>query len=700
MTYRHPIPYILLLVLVACSTISPAPTATPTHTAVPTATPALTATPLPEPTALPRVAELTRATNPAEQAFVSAIHAAPTVDTFDVYLERLAIATNLSFGQFTQPTGIVAGEYFLRVVPQRVRPDAGQVLYETKLNLQVGRSLLLVFTGTTDNLLMSAFPQSTEALDAGQSRVTMIHALPDAPPITVLQNGVPLTSPIPFGSAAYPIVMASGTQELTYRADNGVTINHTLELQDRFNYVLVLAGSVFDEENLRFIETRSRAPGRASIRAVNASAAITPVDVYLNDNLLAANLEYTRTGERQYGPAQVYTVAVYPAGADRSASEPLFSSQVVANNDDVISLLIIGSPEAPLLLPYRENLEPTAPDAARITFVNTRADIPRVRIETQSRILDEVGELGYSQQPRPIELGAGTYTFTWLQMENGSPKALVELAPDVQLEPGRSYLYLFTGRITDPPIILSDPVGLDPSLVPAVVEPSAPTPEGPTRVRFINAIKGSLPIDIALQGQPIIGELAYGSASILLPVPSNEYAVQVRQAGQVVLDDLINLEPATPYTVIISGFGTDPVELLLLDDSAVLTTGDSAHFRLINTTIFGELELALAVSRAESINTSTTIFSESPGSDIFRRSLAFGIDPVRNLDAVAGRSFSNPALAPLGPHDLHVIDTAVNMIAASIRQVDLKPGAHYDLIFFQNRDTIQVEGFAVRYTTD
>src|SRR5690606_17048319 len=135
-TFMGRITLLLFLIAALVTACAQSPQAAPTPTELPTPEATATNTPPPEPTPLPSVLELTRATDPSQQAFLSVAHAATSVPIFDVYVERLAIATNLNFGQATQPSGIVAGEYFLRVVPNGVRPDAGQILYETQLKLE------------------------------------------------------------------------------------------------------------------------------------------------------------------------------------------------------------------------------------------------------------------------------------------------------------------------------------------------------------------------------------------------------------------------------------------------------------------------------------------------------------------------------------------------------------------------------------
>ena len=689
---------LLFLIAALATACAQAPQATATPTESPTPEPTATNTPLPEPTPLPSVLELTRATDPSQQAFLSVVHAAAAVPIFDVYIERLAIGTNLNFGQSTQPAGIVAGDYFLRVVPNGVRPDAGQFLYESPIGIEGGDSLLLIFTTTPDGLLMSTFRQPLDPLESNQSRVTAIHAVPNSPEITMQQSGTSISVPMTFGNAAFPVILPPGDAALEFQMVGSAPLPYTLNLQERFSYVLVLAGTA---DNLTVIETRNPVAGLARVRAVNASAPIGPVDIYLDSALLVGALDYTRASDHQIQPARQYTVDIFATGADPATIEPMLSTQLVVNNDDYITIILEGDSQDLRLLPYRENRALTTPNQARIAVINTLPQVPRARIDLQDRTFSEVGELSYGNLPSVVDLTSGTYRFAWLRMENGSPTELVEVAENVQLEPGRSYLYLMTGRIGDPPVIVSDNIGFDQNLV-GFSQDSPPTPtlEVPTRVRFINAIKGSLPLDVILSGQTLASSLVYGASSTPVNVDPVTHTLELRQSGgnqSLFTADEIILEPSTPYTIVISGFGTDFIETLLVDDSQVNINGDSPYVRLINTTMFGELTVALGESSTQGIADGSTIIGEPAGSEMNRRSMSYGIERIRTVSETAGRAFSNVSLAPLGPHDLHLIDVSLEMIALSIRQVDFEPGAHYDIIAYQDQNTTLVEGFAVRY---
>jgi hypothetical protein len=551
----------VILIAVLASACAPAPQVIPTPTESPTPEPTATNTPLPEPTPLPSVVELTRATDPSQQSFLSVAHAATSVPIFDVYVERLAVATNLNYGQATQPSGIVAGDYFLRVVPNGVRPDAGEVIYETQISLKGGDSLLLIFTSTADGLAMFTFQQPLEPLESNQSRITAIHAVPNRPEITMQQSGTSISVPMSFGNAAFPVVLPPGDVSLEFQSAGAAPLAYTINLQERFSYVLILAGT---PDNLTVIETRNPVPGLVNIRAVNASAQIGPVDIYLDRELFVGALDYTRASDHQPRPSRQYTVELFAAGADpNDAIEPILSTQLVANNDEYITLILEGEAQDLRLLPYREDRSLTAPNRARVAVINTLPQVPRARIDLQDRTFTEVGELGFGSPPSVVDITVGTYRFAWIRMENGSPAELVEVAENLQLEPGLSYLYLLTGRLNDPPVILSDNIGFDQNLV-GFSQDITPTPtlEVPTRVRFVNAIKGSAPLDVFMGGQTLAGSLGYGASSTVSTISPGSQTVELRQTGgsqPMFTSGEIILQPSIPYTIVVYGFGTDTI---------------------------------------------------------------------------------------------------------------------------------------------
>ncbi len=689
----------LLLILASCNTAEPAPTSTPTLT--PSLTPTVTNTPAPTPTSRPSALELSQAADPSQQAYISAVSVVPDSVPFDVYIDRLAVATNLDFGRSTLPSGIVAGDYTLRLIPSGTGYNADTALLEAPISIKGGDSTLLMFTGVTNALEITTIPLSQAPLASSEARVTFIHGIPNGPEVSLQQqDGIPLTGNLQFTATSLPVTLSSGDTTLNFMSGPDILFSHPVNLIERFSYTFVLVGSAADLENLNIVTINERMPGSTSLRAVNGSAAVGPVDIYVDDQPLATNLDHTRVSERQNLAARAYRADVFAAGENPREAVPLLTVAITPNDDDVLTLILLGEADDLSLVPYREDLSVTNPLEARIAFVNTVPQVSRVRIDTQSRVLDEVGNINYGQPPRPVDISTGTYRFAWLVIENNEPVDTLEIALDVQLEPGFSYLYLATGRIDDPPVILSESVGINESLVgldDGVIP--TPIPDIPTRARFVNAIKGGLPLDVLVDNQTIFSGLEYGATTVLTPFAEGEHEIEIRftSTGEAIAFATPTFEFTKPYTLVVHGFGSSPVEILTLDDSDIKLTGDSAHFRLINASITGETSLGLAVSRTDTPSNTMTLIGESPTNAEGRRSFAFGIERVPNLTQVAGRDASAVILAPLGAHDLHVTDDKLDLIAASFRGADLSPATHYDIIVYQNIESPIIEGFAVRY---
>ncbi len=692
MSYLRRVLFILfvLLVVAACDTpATPDPPPTPTET--PTLTPTITSTPLPQPTPLPRAIDMTRATDPSQQAYMRVIHAAPDVPTFNVFVDRLAVATNLSYTQSTEPSGIVAGDYTLRVESV----VESETLFQTSFSPKGGESLILLFTGTPDALKLSSFTESTEPLAKEQSRIAFIQAVEGSGNITMQQSDVDLTPPLAFGSAALPITLSSDSINLDFRSESGILFTYPITLQERVNYTLALVGQ---PDNLTIIKAEIRAPGSASIRAINAATSLISVDVVLDNLPLAGNLEFSRASERQDVPARIYTVNVYSAGADPTT--PLTTSQLIVNDDDIITLIVVGETEDLRVVDYREDLSPTSPTQTRVAFVNILSNVTNIRVETQAGPMQAVGDLGYAQPPQIAAFEtAGIYTFFWNRVEGGVAGEQVETAQNVVFEPGRTYLYLVTGVIDRPPLILSERVGIDEGLegLELGVTPTA-TPEIPTRVRFVNAVSGGLPMTFLLNESPIATGLAYSDGSEMNIANSGDNTIdaQVTESGETLGSIIATFDPASDYSIVAFGFGTQNIQLLVISDSDVVFGGNSPHFRLINTTGSNDAQFGLAYSTSTATDTNPSRLSESPAGELFRRSIPFGVTTILGMEARPGMS-STVLLAPLRSNDIHVVDLVTNEIAATIRQVDLQPGTHYDVIAFQHPESQLVEAFVLPY---
>src|SRR5690606_35142129 len=110
------------------------------------------------------------------------------------------------------------------------------------------------------------------------------------------------------------------------------------------------------------IQTQASVQGRANFRAIHAAPTIGTADIYLDEQPLAAGLEYSRASERQFVTSGMYTLTVYAASADRATDDPIATVRLTANNDETLSLIVLGTEDDLRVVRYLEDLSPTRAD--------------------------------------------------------------------------------------------------------------------------------------------------------------------------------------------------------------------------------------------------------------------------------------------------------------------------------------------------
>jgi hypothetical protein len=685
----------LLFYVTACAPTVPEPTATLVE--LPTTAPS--ATPSPEPTATPGIIPETIASDPAKQAYLRIIHAAPESLAVNVNVEDLTIIRNLRFQTESGLLDIAAGDYNLRVFRQDPAPDENPLLAETRISIQGGQTVFIVFSGLGDNLTVTAFPENQDSLNAGESRVTFIHAVPGGGTITAQRNGFPVGSAVNFGQVAAPVIVPSADVTLDFVAGATPLTSYRINLRERYNYTLFLVGEANDPESFSVLEFENRAPGRVDIRAVNVATPIdSRLDFYLNATPLATGLAYGQAAPRQAITDEVYTLTVYNAGADTASSTPLITSQISANAGDTITLITFGSLENLQALTYRENLSPTPPGQFRVAFLNPLENVPVARVATSGGQLPGVPDIGFGQTPFQVTLPASSYSLFWNKMENNEAVEAVEIAENLVFEAGRNYLYIVTGRFDNLPLILSDSVGIDETMVDfsANVTPS-PTPEIPTQIRFVNAIANGTVISYRVNGRVAIPEISFGLGSELTSIPAGNYTIEVTLPGSdtAVISSDAFFDIASRYTLVAYGPSIEEGRLLVVPDFNLVFGETSPHIRLFN--LSPSIDTRFTLAYGVPTETARPGDLEQFGEGVFRQSFAFGIQLLETVEVTEAGSFSNVSLIPAGTHDIYVIDSNTNEIAVNIQNVTISEGTHYDVLAFQNRDSPRVRAFILAY---
>lgn len=687
---------VALVTIAACESEPPLPTLVPTI--VPTQPPPTateTATPTPRPTPTPARIPATNADSPDEQAFVRVVHAAPGSEPVDIYIEARSLAFNLGYGVKTEPTGIVAGEYGVVILPAgRVSGEAPPLVAQP-ITVEGGQTLILMFTGSTDAPSLAVFPENTEPLNANESRVTLIHAVPRGSDVTLQQNLVDLTAPISFGQISEPAILPSGETVLLVQSGTNTFFTREITLRERSNYTFIMTGDPINLDTFELIELVERAPGRTNIRFINTSASVPNVDIYLNSELLRADLAYPRATERQSIPTGTYTVEIYPVGSNPDAIPAIASTQVNANADDTLSLIIVGTQDDLRLTRLVEDLSPTEPGQARMTFINTLPDVQVVDVSASGAFEPVAASLGYRQTSDAVAFEAGLYDFYWIEDENGTEGATVESALQVTIDQGFNYLYILSGR-DDQPVILGDDVGII-NQQPQVVG-TGEAPELPIVLRAMNTIGTGSTVTFYVDNSLVASNLGYAQFSEPIIVTEGTHQLDFRNPAN---DDyyngiLFDFQANTTYTAFIYGDDLLSTQVLVLanETTTMLEDNGMAQIRLLNFNQNGTLELGLAYR-----DTTGQLPPIDPTAAVdlpeFRRPNL--PDAQRLFSNVANSTASTIAFIEPGQKDLVILDSTRNLVAEVLVNITIEPNRRYEVVTYGDAATTRVIAYVVSY---
>ncbi len=652
---------LLIVLLTACAPTPPTPTATLEATAsaeptsiLPTASPTRAATPTPR-------------QNPGQVRVVNAVVDSPPLNLF---IDRQAIATNLGFGSFTEPTTIPAQPYTVRVVPSGGRADTPALL-ETTLTVEGNQAAMWILKGTGTDLSLFAIPAAINPLNAAESLAVVVNATTDAPAVRLRDSSGDLTADIGSERIGLTPTLTAGEKTLQFQVGS-TALDLTITLRERQQYTFIVAGSAASPSIIQYAVS---APGRTAVRAIHASVEFNALDVYLNDTLLNGNIEFGRPTTRMSFASGSYTLRIYAAGEDRTVVQPLRQQEVQLSTENQ-ALIIVGSADDLDIVSYAEDLSPTPLDEARMTFINVVPGIARVNIFTTQGPFDADPVVDLGEVPAPFRIVAGSYSLLMSGMDASRNTVTVESASDIQLEAGIAYLYLISGRLDNRPVIISDRVGTDATLVSN--DPNAPPSRNrPALLRFINALTGSQSIDFAIDSTAVVSGLVVSQGSSLIEIAAGARTLSVLSAGTPLVSEDVQLESGTAYTAIT--YSSAPVRLLLLSDADLIFDGQSPHLRVINLLPDEEQSVGLAYGIA---STNAPTLDPAAAGTPSSGALSAPVDSQRLVNDIGAGSASGTILLSQGIYDLYIVNPINNTVLTQIDGLTLESDSHYDIVVY------------------
>lgn len=181
------------------------------------------------------------------------------------------------------------------------------------------------------------------------------------------------------------------------------------------------------------------------IRILQASPDAPPVDIYVNDSIVAKNLAFKGLTEYLNIPPGNYKIEVFPTG---QRTEPVVYTNLTIPFRTVYIIAATGNLSDLALYPIPEEYDYLANGRnAYIRFVHLSPGVPPVNITLPNgnKLFEDVE---YEEYTGYIRVNPGVYT---LQVQPTGSDQVVLTVPDLTIEPGEIYSVYALGLVSGQP---------------------------------------------------------------------------------------------------------------------------------------------------------------------------------------------------------------------------------------------------------
>ncbi len=686
---------LLMMLLILIGLAACRPQATPLPTATPQATPTPAPT-VPTPTAIPTRAPLpteipreerqannnTNTNAPTGQ--IRVIQGVPDLENVDVFLDDRTIAFSLRYGLASGQSTLPAGDYTLALRPTGSSLDAPTLL-ETPVTLTPDAPLLIVLTRQDDTLTALSHSEPTDPVQAGQTRISFIHAIPGGTETTVL---LPTEFDDQPPEAAFPRITYGQLSEPYTPPLSDLELNiedffeeYLLTTRPRRSYTLTLVGTP-DEPQI--VVTDMTVETSKPVTVVNVSEEIGPVDVYLDGELALPNPVYFKTdGFIRNAVTGIHEISIYPMDELPEETEPLLTSSFNLTETGETYLVIMGPADDLTLVNHEERNLPVGPDETRITLINAVHEYP---------ILEE-----RRSAPTPLRVGYGqpltrTYLSQALDFEFIVPQQtpdedanVVEFIASTNYEARLGYIIFITGQGSDnrERYVIDRPLPR---------ETNEEETQDTGYAHVINATNHNL--EVLFNGDIADGDLPPKRGTLAQVLPPGDHSITVIDAdsADVLYTDTITTQANAGYSLVFSG-NAGNYSLQSYPIPADSDTQFSAVFlRMINLSGGTTRPLAFAYMPAVTPDRRLSNVIDSPQTVY---SLPSQVPRVRGMNPVPSGQATTYYPVGSGQYDIHVYGTSDDRLYASVYDTSFDEDSRYEIIVLPDGDITPYEAFVV-----
>ena len=376
-------------------------------------------------------------------------HMVPDVGSVAVYVnnESVPLYPEVPFSRVTQYLVTGQGPHTFEVYPVGSGPANGKPLATGQAEIAESESALFVTQGTADAMEIGVYKGDIGPVAPNSSRLQVINLARGNPAIQVrdTQSGALLFEDVDYLESSVRSVPGGAYGIRFEDADSGDlmmdrpgvrippgSLTFLIAFDNDPQIDLVNAVTVSTENVLQY----------AQVRWAQLDVWGPAVDVYLDDVLVAEDLEFQDATTYTLLLPGRYAIAVYSAGTDPDSGAALVVDEVALTaTDSARTVFVYGTPDAMKIDLEPDSLALLPPDRARVRFVNAAVDTFEVDVVNLATGKAWVEGLYFDQSSVNINIEPGSYTFDFRLNETSLARAA-----DVVLRPGQTYTVVLTGQ--------------------------------------------------------------------------------------------------------------------------------------------------------------------------------------------------------------------------------------------------------------
>ncbi len=512
---------------------------------------------------------------PAQQtqsARVRFVHASFDAPTLDGYLDGAAVAP-----------GVRANSGYMDVEPGEHtfswRAAGGaEDLASTSLTIESGQRVTIAAMNTFANLEARAYLDDVSAPPRYTARVRVVHAVPDAGPVTVTAGDLTLASGLNYGEVGVTPVYAGPHDVIVTGADGAqLTANPGQSFLDERTYTLFVVGTAASGA-FRIVSYESTVlplEPTSLFRFAHMASGAGPVNVHFNKEPapLYSGVVFGNVQNSFVAGLGTHLVELYAPGTNPANAAPLASGTFDIGLNEAVLFVAQGSADALEVGAYTADYSPVPSQSARLTVINLATGNPPFTVERMNGtpLLDAIDLYSTASTIVP----AGSYN---IRFKNASSGVMMMEKGSIGIPVGTVTMMI---AFDDDP---SDP------WVNVVTVPNEGVPVY-AAVRWAHFNIFGPPVTVTMNGAPAVESLVYRMNTEYLLYPPGIYTLETYPVGA----DPSTSEPLSSMSVELTGdnfprtiyvYGDpDQARLNVTPDSLELLPDGLARIRFINAAI-------------------------------------------------------------------------------------------------------------------